>query len=457
MALDFNLETLVRFRRANYYHPGNLFHMIFTKLIKVLKMSIHPKRFINLLITMLGFITLTKAQGTSRFEPKLAYEKKFDFKITRGRIANENIFPTIFVTEDNLILFINKDGKIKLKRLYPKSHQFILSEDAKYIGILPRPKDWWEKERQIEVYSYTGKRLCRFVPKGKYDLFVIICQNAQGIIVQKVVGMNGLDWIDFYSREGQLIKSYSSVPFYKKDTAVEIKNLRLEGICNDFPHIPEFPHNWSPGVAGNFLVCLAESTSLNSSWLVLFRYDGEILSVKKMYGDAIPGSPVISKDGRFAIYERHTPSDLAKKFGLNNWAKYTIKIYDFLTSQGKEVDITIKPVPKARTFAMMDFTEDSKNFWVINGHRFYFGNVQKGSIIYSWESPDTNLISFAFISSGGNYALCELKDKSMFVINRDGKIVFEQKLESKIIDARIDEKLRTLIILKETGLDKYIW
>ncbi len=457
MALDFNLEILVRFGRANYYHPGKLFHMIFTKLIKVLKMSIHPKRFINLLITMLGFITLTKAQETSKFELKLAYEKKFDFKITRGRIADENIFPTIFVTNDNLILFINKDGKIKLKRLYPKSHQFILSEDAKYIGILPRPKDWWKKERQIEVYSYTGKRLCHFIPKGKYDLFVIICQNAKGIVVQKA-GMDDLAWIDFYSREGHLIKSYSSMPFYKKDTIIEIKNLRLEGICNDFPHIPEFPQNWSPGVAGDFLLSGAWSSGFqDGGWIVLFRYDGEILSIKKMYGDEITTSPVISKDGHFAIYRRHTPYDLAKKLGLNNWADYKIKIYDFLTSQGKEVDITIKPVPKARTFAMMDFTEDSKNFWVINGHRFYFGDVQKGSIIYSWESPDTNLISFAYISSDGNYALCEFVNGSMFVINRDGKVVFEQKLESKIIDARIEEKSRTMIILKETGLDKYIW
>jgi len=412
----------------------------------------------NLMIIIISALCLISLAGAgekeNKIEPKLVYEKRFDFEIEQGKIGEDgSLFPTIFVTKDRRVLFTDNRGNKKKTYRLSNNHKIFFSEDGKYVGIVYYPDRWWEVGITIDLYNNKGDKISRIDLKDNLEPILIIGKNANYIVVQKL-GMDELEGIDFYSQEGRLVKSYSAIiPHKVGDITV---NIYLTGIGCYIPY-SELPIISSPGVAGDFLLCRAYSSPYDGTWLLVFKIDGELLLIKKMYGDAIPNFPTISNDGNYIIYNRYTPYDLVEKRGLtDNWAWETIKIYNSRNGITKEVGVTIPPSEKSKAPIIMDFTEDSKSFWIIHRNKFYFGDAEKGKIEYSWETQDTALIVYAFTSLHGNYALCILADGRIVVLNNRGKVIYEGcPSESKILDAKFDEVRQEIIILSEKGIFKY--
>jgi len=418
---------------------------------------------ITVIVAVLCFVVLAGAEEEeSQFEPKLVYEKKFDFEIAHGKIADDgSLFPTIFVTKDNRVLFFNENGKIK-KTLKLTEHQFpVLSEDAKYVGVLSYPENWWKKEvdTPIELYDYTGKMLWRLIPEGEYLRDITINKDAQGIAIASWTGM-GDEFVraDFYSKEGKLLKSYiAPAPFPLDSTLTTDKILIKVGqkivkkpSWGLLPLEKYFCLGKTMVSAEQYFYSIAKDAQ--RSWLAVFRHNGDIVKIIDIIGEAIQEF-VMSPDLKTLVYTSN-PSTYQREKG--NKRRMTVQVYAIDSGSSKDAAIEIVP-QKARSFATLNVSADCKLFLVINGAKLYLCNIQKGEKIYDWEAPDGSLIKGAFDSPSGNYVLCSLADYRMYLLNHNGRVVFAGKTSGVVIDVRFDEYSKSIQVLDSMSSCKYVW
>ncbi len=393
-----------------------------------------------------------------KIEPKLIYEKRFDFEIEQGKIGDDgSLFPTIFVTKDNRILFFDKNGRTYKTLTLNKYQHPILSEDSKYLGILNYPEDWWEKhvDISIELYDSMGQLLWRIKPKGKLYYDISIVDNPLGIAISAWDEFEFIG-VDFYDRKGAILKSYKAPAPFPADTSLTSdKTLKKAG-----QKVVKEPR-WSLLPLQNYYYLGKTLVTTNKhfysmakdaqcSWIAIFESNGNIVKIIEIPGESITEF-VLSSDLKTLVYTSY-PSAYQRVMG--NKRKMMTGMYDVGNFSKKEINIVIQP-QKASAFATLKITGDGRKFLVINGANLSLGDVERCQKIYDWKTSDSTMIKNAFPSLDGNYILCELEDQRLYLLNYKGIVVFEGKSSRNIIDAHFDEYSRFFDVLTEINFSRY--
>jgi len=243
-----------------------------------------------IIISALCLISLAGAEekeSGSKIEPKLIYEKRFDFEIEQGKIGDDgSIFPTIFVTKDNRALFTDKKGRT-LKILDGNTDIVKVTEDgknlitAKYTGDEQRKKEVW----MITIYGLLGeiieKKSIAFNQGYLSDIFLDPTTKNVAVF------LSGSDFtspygIAFYDKHLNLLKLYTAGDFERPIVPGSIwKNLGLEF------QLQSKNGQYLIGIGDNDQSCAIYVFDIGKSELLYSRYFDTLLI----------GSAMISNDG----------------------------------------------------------------------------------------------------------------------------------------------------------------
>jgi len=172
-----------------------------------------------IIISALCLISLAQAEEKedTKIEPKLVYEKRFDFEIEQGKIGEDgSIFPTIFVTKDNRILFFDKNSNIRKEISFACPGNIVkLSEDGKYVIIAHfLQKSVTEfTATNFEIYDSNGKIIVNKVIENVRPSDILLTRDANAIILFQD-DSETMPWgISFYDGKLNLLREYRNDDF----------------------------------------------------------------------------------------------------------------------------------------------------------------------------------------------------------------------------------------------------
>jgi len=414
-------------------------------------------------LCLVSWVGAQEGKSESKIEPKLVYEKRFDFEIGHGKLADDKIFPIILLTKDfdkkghnryGKVLFFDENGK-KITTLNLTDNQLpVLSEDGRYVGVVSFSK--------VELYNYTGKMLWRIIPAKNYYPDISIAKNAEGIAISYWTQSAGFACVDFSTKGGEITKTFTAPkPFPADSTPSSDTVLQIAQAIKVDPHwqanpVREFvSRNATLMTVGDHFLCRAKDGK--RSWIAIFNANGDVRVLKEFWDQDIE-TLVMSPDCTRLIFNSR-PSFYSRYYQVlkGNAINVNVELYNIPENKQNKIEINTQYGKNAPCWRTFRFSDNGKYFLMIADSELLLGDVQANEANYYWRVPKGAGIDFAVLTTNGNYVLCVLEDGKTVVLDRQGNEIIELESGGKIIDAKITEKEKTIIILKENGVYKYTW
>ncbi len=368
---------------------------------------------------VLGFISLVGAEeGESKIEPKLIYERRFDFEIEQGKIGDDgSLFPTIFVTKDNRVLFLNKDGNVH-KTLFFNWPNYIakISDDGKNV-IIMTPLNQEKNEFTVKIYDTSGRAVVQknlsfnygkpvdiFLTKGAKDVIIFF---AGGDLVEPC-------GIGFYDGKLNLSKLYTKRDFER-------------------PLVPgSYWRNPGPNFAWlskNNQYLAGIGSNIESFGLYVFDIEGQII-ISRYFDTLALGKLMTSDDAQIVVCIAY---DSYKKI-LSQKAQ-NIASYILLLGKNEVMQITdfIKNVR---------YSEISKMNLVFAPKAYYFA-IAAGDSLFRYDTKSHKMDIYANLKIGKLSVLDCFDDGTILItsdnnylilIEGNGEISIKYHLNNPIVD-----------------------
>lgn len=388
------------------------------------------------IVASLCLASLAKAEETT-IEPRLVYEKKFDFEIDQGKIGDDgNLFPTIFVTKDNRVMFHDNQGRTTKSIKVDKRETVTLSEDGKSLIIHNTPENWWIKgvKKTWQVFDQIGN----IIVKGSYDepyvIFPQLVKAKTRIFIAKGTTERAIK-LEFYDKTGILLNSITEESLSQYITGTN--KYYAVGVNK-------------PEVSAQYILARLENPRINEesgSWFVVFDTDGKIIW-KKQIPEHYILSPAISCDGRYIIY-------------TSSSCEY-LKIID----RKKDTIIEFKdPSPPGVSASHLEFISANWFYYISTSKSIYIFNLEildeKQQITPSFQLclPECNSITHITISGGTTQYLGIVESPNtvnVFSLNNNEKL-FSLKYPSPVIDIKLNAIERKLYVLNANSIKILKW
>ncbi|MEO0127897.1 MAG: hypothetical protein ABIL44_09130 [candidate division WOR-3 bacterium] len=247
----------------------------------------------TLMITIISALCLVSLAGAeegkseSKIEPKLVYEKHFDFEIEQGKIGDDgSLFPTIFVTKDNRVLFLDENGNVHktLSFTWPNYIAKISDDGKNVIVMTPFNRD--KNEFDVKIYGTSGKVIVQkrmsfttgvpvdiFLTKGAKDVIIFF---AGGDLVEPC-------GIGFYDGKLDLRKLYTRDDFERPL------------VPGSYWRNPGFNGAWLNEKEQSFLIGVG--SNINSYGVYIFEVPTGELKYYEYFDTLVTGRCTVSNDG----------------------------------------------------------------------------------------------------------------------------------------------------------------
>jgi hypothetical protein len=390
-----------------------------------------------LTITALCLISLARAEEKegSKIEPKLVYEKHFDFEIEQGKIGDDgSIFPTIFVTKDNRIIFYDVHGRIAKSIKLNKGETGTLSKDAKYLVIQNIPEDWGQEntEKKWQVFDQAGNIIAKGSYNEPYAIFLQLVRDKTRIFMAKGTTERVIK-LEFYDKAGILSNSITEESLSQYITGTN-KYYAL-GVNE---------------VSSQYILARLENPRINEergSWLVVFDTDGKIIWKKQIREHYIL-SATISCDGRYITY---VPSS-------NEYFK--------IIDRKKDTAIKFKdPSPPGFSAPDLRFINTNWLYYISPSKHIYIFNLkildkmQQITPYFQWCLPKCNSITHVAISEDTAQYLGVVDSQNtvkVFSLNNSEEL-FALQYSCPVIDIKLNAMEKMLYILNTNSIKIYKW
>jgi len=395
----------------------------------------------NLMITIifaLCLVSLAQAEEKegSKIEPKLVYEKHFDFEIEQGKIGDDgNIFPTIFVTKDNEVLFYDNLGRIKKRLTLENRGAATISEDGKYVTILRNSENWWRKdvEKSWQVFDLSGKLITKGSYTDPYLCVIQLLQNGQRIVVFRGTLERWVD-IQFYNNSGQLLNTY-----------------KFSNIIADNTTMSYYRWTEMSSEVNNYIAVFA-SNEKDRAWLAVFNADGYKIEQKRI-PDTWIWDIAISPDGRYIAYTTQPSQNQA------------LVLIDRTTDTMVKHNLEPNYWGGGLKTCNPQFIRHTKWFSYISQFNvlyiFSLDTLLDLSIkrpYLQWPSPTGKIITCAIVSVSDKVLFGVVVDKNeLIVLSFEAEELFRIQSLSPIKDIQINGTERKLYLLSSNSLNVYKW
>lgn len=369
-------------------------------------------------------------KGETKIEPKLVYEKRFDFEIEEGRIGKDgSVFPTIFVTKDNRILFFDKSGIIHKEISFTCPGNIVkLSEDGKYVIIAHflQKSGTTITKTDFSIYDSNGKKIVSKVLENVRPSDILLTADANAIILFHD-DPETMPWgISFY--DGKL-------------------NLLLEYSNNDFELTPVPGSHWrNPGYNRAWL-------NKNSKFLVgtgskrgifgLYVFDiWGTLKHYEHFDSLVIGKAMVSKDGNligvilfeYFGYTRKINDGISKIVILDHQRIVDSKV---LSEESKGSELLETPIVFSENSHFLSFTYlDTVFLYNVKSHKLHrYSNLgfNKMHVLDCFDNGNVLLIG------ENNYVV---------MLDERGEILIRRQVDGPILDAVLSQKGINIITSK---------
>ena len=386
-----------------------------------------------MVISVLCLISFAGAgEKENKIEPKLVYEKRFDFEIEQGKIGEDgSLFPTIFVTKDNRVLFLDKEGNVHktLSFVWP-NYIAKISDDGKNV-IIMTPVNQEKNEFDVKIYDVSGKTIIHKKMSFNYGrpVDIFLTKGAEAVII--------------FFAGGDLIEP-CGIRFY--DGKLNLQKLYTK---SDFER-PLVPGSYwrNPGFNGAWLeknskYLIGVGSNIASYGIYIFAVATGELKYYTYFDTLVIGKCMVSGDGTKLIY---TACESYRKIFNKNGRN--VMSYVIALDQNKVKFATLLSQdfkPEWLPSISLAFSPNSQ-FSVVAFNDTIFLCDFSLSQLNKLQSPTGKKVIIIDVTDDRNILTID-EEGTISVTDNTGNLIFQKELLQSIAEIRYFSQRKKLIVL----------